>query len=459
MKNILLGHTEFGKEVVFDTDKFLSRTSSNGRLLFQGISGSWKTETIKTLIRGLKEVSRTDQNPNGVQQIIFDWEGEYHPLRKSFPYILIGDEGEFPTDIDKAEDLATKVRKTGASVIIDLSSFQDYEKRQEFVAIFLNTIINIQKQYWKPCVVVIDEAHNLCRQGESRSASKKPVIACVETGRKRGISTILVTQRLSALDKNATAQMSNRLIGLTVEVPDRVAAAKLLGEGQGVVDQIKDFEGGEYFAFGRIFADREVLRFKVVKKEMETPDLLNVAPLNSYGQQVFEEIAESINYQTEKSEVLTNPTTFVPDEEPNADSGFKDYDPESVKKFLKYQELNQKDKFIDDVKNSNEFRDSVTEALAEKGRVHLTQSELRKVKLEQWNKAFEYILQASETRKGILRRKIKLTDIIKVKTRNGDEKYIITGMQDFCKRCKTMLEGNEKSICSNCIREKTERRN
>ena len=131
MKNILLGHTEFGKEVVFDTDKFLSRTSSNGRLLFQGISGSWKTETIKTLVKALKEVSRTDQNPNGVQQIIFDWEGEYHPLRKSFPYILIGDEGEFPVDIDKAEDLATKVRKTGASVIIDLSSFQDYEKRQE----------------------------------------------------------------------------------------------------------------------------------------------------------------------------------------------------------------------------------------------------------------------------------------------------------------------------------------
>ena len=70
--------------------------------------------------------------------------------------------------------------------------------------------------------------------------------------------------------------------------------------------------------------------------------------------------------------------------------------------------------------NTDNFTLEVTGSeipLAEKGRVHLTQSELRKVKLEQWNKAFEYILQASETRKGILRRKIKLTDILKVKTK------------------------------------------
>lgn len=460
-KNILLGHTEFGKEVLFDTEKFLDSSSTNGRLLFQGISGSWKTETIKTIIRGLKEVTRTDQNPNGIQQIIFDWEGEYHPLRKSYPYLLIGDEGEFPADIDKAEDLAKEIRKTQASVIIDLSSFTDFEKRQEFVGIFLNTLINMKgKQYWTPCVVVIDEAHNLCHQGESRSPSRKPVIACVETGRKRGISTILVTQRLSALDKNATAQTTNRLIGLTVEVPDRIAAMKLLGSGQSVMDQLKDFDGGEYFAFGRLLAHKEILRFKVVQREIEKPDLLNIAPLNVFGQQVFQEIADRINFQTERAEVLNNPnpTTFVPDEEPNADSGFKDYDPDGVKKFLKYQELNQKEKIKHDVESSSEFRESISDSLEEKGRVHLTQSELRKVKLEQWNKAFEYILQASETRKGILRRKIKLTDILKVKTRNGDEKYIITGMQDFCKRCKTMLEGNEKSICANCIREKTERR-
>ena len=159
MKNILLGHDEFGTELVLNTEKFLKQ-----RLLFQGISGSWKTETIKTIIKGLKEVTKSDQNPTGVQQIIFDWEGEYHPLRKSFPYLLIGDEGEFPATVERAEELATEIRKTGASVIIDLTSFDDFEQRQEFVGIFLNAILDVPKQDWKPCVVIIDEAHNLCRQ-------------------------------------------------------------------------------------------------------------------------------------------------------------------------------------------------------------------------------------------------------------------------------------------------------
>ena len=428
MKNILLGHDEFGTELVLNTEKFLKQ-----RLLFQGISGSWKTETIKTIIKGLKEVTKSDQNPTGVQQIIFDWEGEYHPLRKSFPYLLIGDEGEFPATVERAEELATEIRKTGASVIIDLTSFDDFEQRQEFVGIFLNAILDVPKQDWKPCVVIIDEAHNLCRQGESRSASKKPIIRLCETGRKRGISTILVTQRLAALDKNASAQMVNRLIGLTVEVPDREAAAKLLGKGRDVADAIKDFEGGEYFAFGSALSEREVRKFKVVKDEVfETPDLLNVPQLNRFGEQIYEQISYKLNGEQQKTETLS--------------SGF--VNPDDLKK-AEDLTIERRTEILDE---------SFSDSLSEKGRVHLTQSELRKLKLEEWNKAFEYILQASETRQGILRRKIKLTDIIKVKTRNGDEKYIIKGMQDFCKRCKTMLEREEKSICSNCIRQQTERR-
>jgi len=291
LKNILLGHTESGFAIELDTDKFLGN-----RLLLQGISGSWKTETIKTIVRGLKEVTRSDESPNGIQQIIFDWEGEYHPLRKSFPYLLIGDESEFSAVVDSAEDLAIEIRKKEASVIIDLSSFKDHEQRQEYVGIFINAILEVPKQYWNPCTVIIDEAHNLCRQGESRSLSKKPIIRLCETGRKRGISTILGTQRLAALDKNASAQMVNRLIGMTVEVPDREAAARLLGMGRDVSDQIKDFKGGEFFAFGPALSERKAQKFKVVeKKYFEKTDLRNVTPLNSYGKQIFAQISDSLN--------------------------------------------------------------------------------------------------------------------------------------------------------------------
>jgi len=427
LRNILLGHDEFGKEVVLNTERFLSQ-----RLLFQGISGSWKTETIKKIIKGLKEVTKTDQNPTGVQQIIFDWEGEYHPLRKSFPYILIGDEGEFPVSLDRAEDLAIEIRKTGASVIIDLTSFDDFEKRQEFVAVFLNGILDVPKQYWKPCVVIIDEAHNLCRQGESRSASKKPIIRLCETGRKRGISTILVTQRLAALDKNASAQMVNRLIGLTVEVPDREAAARLLGKGRDVADAIKDFEGGEYFAFGSALSEREVRKFKVPKDEVfDKPDLLNIPQLNSFGQQVFQELSDKIN-------------------DGNRNESYGGYVDEKI--------INEDRESVEDIIKKIPTEESISESLADQGRVSLTQSELRKLKLESWNNAFEYILQASQVRKGILRRKIDVLDIIKIKTIRNEDKYVIKGFQESCTKCGKMLEGKEKVVCSKCIASYTERR-
>ena len=427
MKNILLGHTESGFAIELVTDKFLGN-----RLLLQGISGSWKTETIKTIVRGLKEVTRSDESPNGIQQIIFDWEGEYHPLRKSFPYLLIGDESEFSAVVDSAEDLAIEIRKKEASVIIDLSSFKDHEQRQEYVGIFINAILDVPKQYWKPCTVVIDEAHNLCNQRESRSLSKKPIIRLCETGRKRGISTILGTQRLAALDKNASAQMVNRLIGWTVEVPDREAAARLLGGGIEISNAIKDFKGGEYFAFGSALSERDVQKFNVVKQEnFEKIDLLQVSPLNNYGQQIFAEISDSLNMRS----------GFVNPDEPKK----SDFDPDDVHKLI--EDL--------DNKPGKELFDS----LADKGRVSLTQSELRKLKLESWNKAFEYILQASAVRKGIFRRKIDILDIIKVKTNRGEEKYIIKGYQETCKKCNTMLEGNEKTVCSRCIASYTERRN
>jgi len=443
LKNILLGHTEFGQEIELNTDKFLKQ-----RLLLQGISGSWKTETIKTIIKGLKEVTRSDESPNGIQQIIFDWEGEYHPLRKSFPYILLGDEGEFPVDVEMAEAMAIEIRKTRASVIIDLSSFKDHEERQEYVGIFINAILDVPKDYWKPCTVVIDEAHNLCNQRDSRSLSKKPIIRLCETGRKRSISTILGTQRLAALDKNASAQMVNRLIGWTVEVPDRDAAARLLGGGIEISNAIKDFKGGEYFAFGSALSERDVQKFNVVKQEnFEKIDLLQVPPLNNYGQQIFAKISDSLNMSSGNmsSGFKVNPN----EKETNY------FNPDEVAKLIKNMDKPDYTQLHDDT----QLHDTVSDSLADKGRVTLTQSELRKVKLESWNQAFEYILQASAVRKGIFRRKIDVLDIIKVKTKRNEDKYIIKDYQEICKKCNTMLEANEKTVCNRCIADYTERRN
>ncbi len=459
MKNILLGKTEYGKEIVLNTDKFL-----NSRLLFQGISGSWKTETIKTIVRGLREVTRSAETPTGIPQIIFDWEGEYHPLRKEYPFILIGDEGEFKIpmkDIDGkkvldqglVEQLATEIRRTQASAIIDLSSFKDHEVRREFAAIFINALLDVEKRFWKPLTVVIDEAHNLCRQGDSRMVSSKPIIALCETGRKRSISTILVTQRLSALDKNASAQMVNRLIGFTVELIDRTAASKLLGGGKDMEDAMKDFGGGEYFAFGSALSEKEVLQFKITEDpDFKKPDLLNIPPLNAHGQSVSDDIAAVISRDEQRVQTLQEPVTFVNLENPSEEE-------QTPKEIIhELDNPNPQETFDPLAKKSI---DSIIDSLPDEGKIHLTQSQLVKLKKEfrneGWNDAFEYIIAASRVKKkGLIRtKKIDVLDIVKQKTSSGMNKFTIQGMEEKCVDCGTVLELNERAICKSCITKHT----
>lgn len=462
MKNILLGKTEFGKDIVLNTEKFL-----NSRLLFQGISGSWKTETIKTIVRGLREVTRSAELPTGIPQIIFDWEGEYHPLRKEYPFILIGDDGEFkiPTvEVDgrqvlnqeAVEQLATEIRRNQASAIIDLSSFKDHEERQDFAAIFINALLDVEKRYWKPLTVIIDEAHNLCKQGDSRMTSKKPIIALCETGRKRNISTILVTQRLSALDKNASAQMVNRLIGFTVELIDRTAASKLLGGGKEMEDTMKDFRGGEYFAFGSALSEKEVQQFRIIEDpNFQKPDLLNIPPLNAYGQTVANDIDSMINRDNQRVQTLNDPVDY---------ERLKTLHETPVPTVEEQQIEDKIVKELKETKDSGIFdptllknNESIVDTLPDEGKITLTQTQLNKLKNEfrnkGWNDAFEYIISASRVRKkGLIRtKKIDVLDIVRDQSSSGLKKYFIKGMEERCGDCGMVLESHERAICKKCI--------
>src|SRR5206468_2317596 len=84
--------------------------------------------------------------------------------------------------------------------------------------------------YWNPCIVIVDEAHLYCpEKGMGESIAKDAMMDLSSRGRKRGICPIFATQRLSKLDKNATAELLNRIAGLTIEGVDRTRVAKEFG--------------------------------------------------------------------------------------------------------------------------------------------------------------------------------------------------------------------------------------
>lgn len=253
MSEIKLGIQKFGMtDVCMDIDDLFMR-----RLLVQGISGSGKSTLLKRILFGL------DEKVNGLQKIILDWEGEFSTKLEGMDFVLIGGK-DYPTDIEKAKVYANTLRLNNHSAIVDLSVLKKRKDRETFVERFIDEFLDcipIEKfkdHHTHRCVFVIDEAHNLCQQNGS-SESRDSIIRLCETGRKRNIATVLATQRLSEINKNASAQMANSIIGLTMDLTDRERSLKFLGLRRGAkeLDEISNLDAGEFYIKGTSVRGRD----------------------------------------------------------------------------------------------------------------------------------------------------------------------------------------------------------
>ncbi len=176
----------------------------SSRLLIQADSGGGKSRMIRYGV---------EQLHGRIQQIILDPEGEFASLREKFDFLLAGREGDVPTDPKTAKLLARRLLELGASAIIDLYDLKLHERR-EFVRLFLEELMHLPRKLWRPLLVWIDEAHVYAPQGAEASSTEAVVTLCTQ-GRKRGYCSILATQRISKLDKDAAAELKNRLVGST----------------------------------------------------------------------------------------------------------------------------------------------------------------------------------------------------------------------------------------------------
>lgn len=222
------------------------------RLLIQAGSGGGKSYALRKVIESIG---------NKVQQIIIDPEGEFVTLREKFDFALVSKGGDIPLSLKYAETLAHKILETGVSVIIDLYELQQHE-RILFVKRFLQAMINAPKELWQPCFVHIDEAHIFCPES-SKSESTAAVIDICTRGRKRGYCAVLATQRLPKLNKDATAECNNKMIGRSAQDIDRKRAGEELGMNSKVdVLSIRDLQPGQFYAFGPAISNA-VVQFKV----------------------------------------------------------------------------------------------------------------------------------------------------------------------------------------------------
>jgi len=234
------------------------------RLLIQANSGGGKSYTVKRLL---------EQSYGKVQQIIIDPEGEYRSLQEKFDYILIGNNGDVDLEFDSKSvaALPAQLLELRASVVIDLSDLSLGQKTL-FVAEFLNAMLKVGKHLWRPCLVIIDEAHLFCPQ-VGDAASKQAVIDLCTRGRKRRFCAVLATQRISKLSKDAAAELLNKLIGRTMLDIDRKRAGdELLISSRKKLAKLRELEPGEFYAFGPAISSVPI-KFKVGLIDTSHPQL------------------------------------------------------------------------------------------------------------------------------------------------------------------------------------------
>ena len=224
------------------------------RLLVQATSGGGKSWLLRRIF---------EQTAGKVQQIIIDPDGEFASLREKFDYVIAAaHDGDALAHPKTAQLLARRLLETGVSAILDIYDLKKQE-RQSFVRLFCEALIDAPKSLWHPVLVAIDEIHVFCPE-KGKAESTGAVIDLATRGRKRGFSLIAATQRLAKFNKDAAAEMLNKLIGRTgLDVDVRRAQDELgFASYREALDELRGLDPGEFFAFGPALS-RSVQALKV----------------------------------------------------------------------------------------------------------------------------------------------------------------------------------------------------
>lgn len=226
---------------IFKSDKEIDlSTFIDSRALICANSGGGKSYAIRKIL---------EETQDKVLSIILDVEGEFKTLREQYDFLLIGNNADVSLNMKSASLLPRKILELEVSTIIDISDLKMHE-RIMYVKSFLESLMELPRELWKPCIVVVDEAHLYCGQQEKQE-STHAVIDLMTRGRKRGFCGILATQRIAKLHKDSVAETNNYMVGRIGLDIDMKRASEILGfTSKEQMLSLRDLEPGEFYVFG-----------------------------------------------------------------------------------------------------------------------------------------------------------------------------------------------------------------
>ena len=254
---------------------------------FLGKRGSGKTYAAGRFAEELDRV--------GAQTVILDPVGNWYGLRigadggegLSIP-VLGGLRGDMPLNKGGGGVVADFVATSGASLILDVSSFRKGE-RVSFMTEFAEELFHRKKEHRSPVHLIIEEAQTFVPQrtirGQERMLGAMEDI--IKLGRNYGIGVSLLSQRPQSVNKDALNQTEVLVLFQLVAAHERKAVEDwirhqgLERETREALDDLSRLPVGEAWVWSPQFLDT-LRRVRVLEKQTldasATPELGQEAP-------------------------------------------------------------------------------------------------------------------------------------------------------------------------------------
>ncbi len=241
----------------------------------QAITGGGKTSLNLSFIE-FTESNFFKSKFGHIQKIILDDCGEYLNIPKYYKnFEIFQNQGKYSGifDVEHAFEVGRKTRQLDSSMILKLSDFKTQKERESFVAKFLEGFRIPDREYWKPALLIIDEADLYVPSSNKRGKcpSRYPIIEACKRARKENIIIILATQFASSVHIDARRNCLNRFVGETIEFADRKIACELLGD-KTIFDKLWGLNPGEFFVRGKALCS-SVQFIQTRKPIIDTPEI------------------------------------------------------------------------------------------------------------------------------------------------------------------------------------------
>ncbi len=163
-----------------------------------GITGSGKSNSASVLVEELLS--------SGFPMTIVDIEGEYWGLKEKFEILVAGrgEHADVEVGLEHAEKLADLSARRRIPVILDMSEFSQ-DEMFDFLLPYFKKLWEVCSALRQPYQVILEEAHEFVPQG-TRTPLKEILTRIALRGRKRGLATVLVSQRSPKVDKDLLTQ-------------------------------------------------------------------------------------------------------------------------------------------------------------------------------------------------------------------------------------------------------------